>query len=115
MMPVLPTRRYVMVGAAAMVAVSISRPLHANTSKHHEVKIRSFAYDPAVIQVRVGDTIRWTNKDIAPHTATADGFGWDTGTLERNQTAEVEVTASMELSYFCVFHPHMKGKVVIVD
>lgn len=104
-----------MVGAAAMAAVSISRALQADPSRHHEVEIRSFAFNPAEIQVRIGDTIRWTNKDIAPHTATADEFGWDTGTLERNQTAQVEVTASMELSYFCVFHPHMKGKVAIVD
>ncbi len=109
------TRRSVMVGAAAMAAAPISQPLQANTPQHHEVEIRSFVFNPAVIQARIGDTIRWTNKDIAPHTATADEYGWDTDILERNETAEVEVTAGMELSYFCVFHPHMKGKVEIVD
>lgn len=110
-----PTRRSVMTGAAATAAVPVPLSLMADTPEVHEVEIRSFEFDPAVLQVRVGDTIRWTNKDLAPHTATADEFGWDTGALERSKTGEVQVTENMETSYFCVFHPHMKGKIQIIQ
>ncbi len=108
------TRRRVLMGAAATAALPFSPALMAATPKIREVAIKSFKFDPEILQVRVGDTIRWTNKDLAPHTATADEFGWDTGSLERDEAAEVEVTADMETSYFCVFHPHMKGSLEII-
>ncbi len=107
------TRRGVMGGAAAYAAVLPSGSVSSETPSPHEVEIRSFKFHPEVVEVQIGDIIRWTNMDLAPHTATADGLGWDTETLEQYQSAEVEVTAGMETSYFCAFHPHMKGKIAI--
>ena len=109
------SRRSVMVGAAALAAALIPVPLAADQPAVHEVEIKSFKFHPEVIRVRGGDSIRWTNKDVAPHTATADESGWDTGELARNETAEIQVTEGMETSYFCVFHPHMKGRIEIVQ
>jgi plastocyanin len=108
------TRRDIIVGATAITVAPIPQALRANTPAIHEVAIQSFQFGPAILRVRVGDAIRWTNHDLAPHTATADQFGWDTGTLERGEMAAIKVTAGMELSYFCIFHPHMKGRVVLV-
>lgn len=79
----------------------------------HIVRIKSFAFVPNHIEVNVGDTIQWVNEDLAPHTATADDFEWDTGELVQNQVAEVVVTDEMQTTYFCVFHPHMKGKITL--
>ncbi len=108
------SRRDVMIGAAAFAAV-----LHPSASsaerRVHEIDIKSFAFEPAHIGVRVGDTIRWTNRDLAPHTATADEFGWDTGELGRGESGEVVVTEGIETSYFCVFHPHMKGTIETIS
>ena len=53
-------------------------------------------------------------EDLAPHTATAMEFGWDTNELTKDQSAEITVTNEMETDYFCVFHPHMKGSIEIV-
>ena len=108
------TRRSVMVGTVAMAAVLIPMPLSSEEVTVHEVEISSFEFIPAVLQVRVGDTVRWTNKDLAPHTATADEFGWDTGQIEHGKTSEILIQPDMENTYFCVFHPHMKGRVEIV-
>ena len=109
-----PTRRFVLKGVAAFAAAPTVT--HASTTpKTHEIEIASFRFHPAVIQARVGDTIRWINKDLAPHTATANEFGWDTGELGQGEAAEVPVNAGMEPSYFCVFHPHMKGKIKVIE
>ena len=108
------TRRRVMAGAVATAAVPFARFAHADTNTVHEIEIRSLEFHPSMIQVRIGDTIRWTNKDLAPHTATADEFGWDTGPLQRGEAGEVLVTEGMETTYFCVFHPHMKGEIEIL-
>ena len=94
-------------GAAATAAVLTSRAEAAATI--HDVSIKKFTFDPAHLRVRVGDKIRWTNHDLAPHTATADEFGWDTKELAKDQSETIIVTDEMETSYFCVFHPHMRG------
>ena len=109
------TRRNVMVGAGATAAVSSLRPtsLHAADAVTHDVRIKSFAFVPARLEVSLGDIIRWTNEDLAPHTATADEFGWDTEKLNQGEQAKIVVTKGMETTYFCSFHPHMKGTLVI--
>ncbi|MEP2978210.1 MAG: cupredoxin domain-containing protein [Lentilitoribacter sp.] len=110
------TRRTVMTGAAATAVVLLtgSEKSIAEQPNTHDVTIKAFKFDPEHIQVKVGDTIMWTNKDLAPHTATADEFGWDTETLTKDQTKEITVTTGMEKSYFCAFHPHMKGSIEIL-
>jgi plastocyanin len=115
-MAVFITRRQALVGAVASAAAIslLSRTGAANPSKVHEVRIKSFRFDPEHIQVRLGDVIRWTNRDLAPHTATADEFGWDTEKIARGSSADVTVTEGMETRYSCAFHPQMKGSFEIL-
>ncbi len=108
MKPASATRRSLIAGAAASAAV-LASSASATSAKTHDVAIKEFKFDPEHLRVHVGDTIRWTNHDLAPHTATADEFGWDTEELARGQAGELIVTKETETSYFCVFHPHMKG------
>ncbi len=108
------TRRGVMAGAAASAAVLTVAPACAQAPAIHDVEIQSFKFDPPSLQVQVGDTIRWTNHDLAPHTATADNFGWDTAEITTGESGEIVVTEDMETSYFCAFHPHMTGTVEIL-
>lgn len=109
------SRRRVMVGAvASAAALTLPRTLVlAAVPVVHEVKIKAFAFSSEILNVSVGDTIQWTNEDLAPHTATADEFGWDTGEIVNGASASIEVTEGMETTYFCSFHPHMKGTIVI--
>ncbi|WP_299692197.1 copper-binding protein [uncultured Tateyamaria sp.] len=108
------TRRRVLMGATATAVAPIPLSLEARTPKTHDIGISSFSFVPALVHARIGDVLRWTNTDLAPHTATADMLGWDTGTLEQHEAGEIQVTEGMESTYFCVFHPHMTGKIRIV-
>ena len=108
------SRRKVIVGAAASAAVLTTTPLRSAEPVVHEVAIKSFKFKPAQLQVQIGDTIRWTNNDVAPHTATADEFGWDTEEIAKGEFSEIAVTEDMETSYFCAFHRHMKGSFEIL-
>ncbi len=78
-----------------------------------EVGIAGFAFDPANVEVLVGDSITWTNADLAPHTATAEDGAWDTGTLDRRGRGRITFNAPGAYTYFCAYHPHMKGTVVV--
>jgi plastocyanin len=75
---------------------------------------KSYRFDPPVIEVRVGDTVTWTNRDDFPHNVhLLDGT---------DRTVPLPVGASGSLSfdrpgtvyYECSVHPQqMRGKVIV--
>lgn len=79
----------------------------------HRVTIEKFAFVPARISIRPGDTVVWVNRDYAPHTATAGNGGWDAGTLAKHRSAAVVFRTAGRFVYFCKHHPHMRGTVVV--
>ena len=95
--------------ATAPVALSLSIAGRANAAETHVVKIQGFKFLPNELDVKVGDTIEFRQGDNAPHTATARDKSWDTGTLGNGESAQIKVVADMGTSYFCKFHPMMKG------
>ena len=79
--------------------------------KTHVLEIRSSQFVPVEILVNVGDTIRWVNRDIVPHTATADDKSWDSKLIASGQEWEMTVERDSFTSYFCAFHPGMKANI----
>lgn len=82
-------------------------------STHHTIEIGQFKFSPASLSVRTGDHITWINRDIVPHTATADDGSWDTGEIGTNASSEIVISADFGQSYYCRFHPSMKANVSI--
>ena len=82
--------------------------------RKHRVEISGFKFTPDRLEVSIGDTITWINRDIAPHTATAAEGGCDTGELVKGAEASIIVTAGMEATYFCAFHPVMKALLAVI-
>lgn len=105
------TRR-VFLGLTATLPFAASSLKAAGHATTHEVSIEGFSFVPNMLEVKVGDTIVFTNKDGAPHTATADDGSFDTGRLKRNASAEVQITEAGEHSYFCAIHRSMTGVIV---
>jgi LPXTG-motif cell wall-anchored protein len=75
--------------------------------------ISDFQFSPASITIHVGDTVSWTNNGPSPHTATADGGSFDTGTLQKGQSGSHTFTQAGTFTYFCRIHPFMHGTVVV--
>ena len=85
----------------------------------HDVSIVGGAFDPPVVNINVGDTVKWTNNDVLAHTSTSgvsptpDGT-WDSGTLMNGQFFEFTFNSVLTYDYFCTFHPlTMSGQVVV--
>ena len=93
---------------AAVTGAALALPKVAAAATH-QVAIQGMAFSPASLNVSPGDVIVFTNMDNAPHTATANNGSWDTGRLNRGQSAELQITAGMDGTYFCQFHRSMKG------
>lgn len=79
-----------------------------------KVEIVDFAYDPDPVTIAEGGKVIWINRDSAPHTATADDGGFDTGTLEEGKLKSETFKEPGEYTYFCEIHPSMHGTVEVV-
>jgi plastocyanin len=104
------TRRTVL-ALTAVAPVAIATAAQAGSHASAEVVIENFKFTPASLQVQAGQAVRFVNTDGANHTATSDGGAFDTGTLGRGGSIEVEIPAGQH-TYACRFHPKMKGTIV---
>lgn len=84
------------------------------------------AYSPNPVEVKVGQTVQWTNDDTAFHTVTSGTLGaadagqlFDSGLTgptaltTKGKTFEHTFDAAGEIDYHCTLHPAMVGKVVV--
>jgi len=78
-----------------------------------EVRIENFAFDPAAIQISVGETVTWENYDDAQHTVTGDNGEFDSGNLSKGQKFSHTFTTAGTFTYHCNIHPNMKGTVIV--
>jgi plastocyanin len=78
------------------------------------VTIQDFKYSPATVTVRVGQTVRFINRDDEAHTATARRNAFDSGGLDTGDSWTVRFTKPGKYPYFCSLHPYMTGTVIVV-
>jgi plastocyanin len=79
------------------------------------VHIRNFAFVPASVTVKVGDTVQFVNEDSTPHTATSSDKSFDSGNLDQNAKWSYTFKKAGTYAYICTYHPYMKGTVVVGD
>lgn len=82
-----------------------------------EVKIADFAFDPADLDVKVGDTVTFTNSDSATHTATSDKAApkaFDTDKIKGDASAEITFDEAGDYAYYCSIHEYMKGTIHVM-
>ncbi|HEV7770477.1 MAG TPA: cupredoxin family copper-binding protein [Solirubrobacterales bacterium] len=78
------------------------------------VSIEDFTYEPASITVPQGTKLAFTNHDSSPHTATSTESGaFESGTIKEDQTGSITLEEPGTFSYYCAFHPFMKGTIVV--
>jgi plastocyanin len=77
------------------------------------VQIKNFAFAPATLRVRAGSTVRWTNEDSAPHTASAANGSFTSPTLRLRQGYSKRFASPGRYAYLCALHPGMRGTVVV--
>jgi amicyanin len=77
------------------------------------VNITNFAFAPASLAVKLGDTVTWTNKDEEPHTVVADDGSFHSPGMDTNATYSFTFTNPGSFDYICSIHPFMHGTVVV--
>ena len=106
------------IAAYAAITMLVAFPVSgsgADEKTTHIVNIRNLVFDPQVIEVQVGDIVRWVNHDFIPHTATADDKSWDSQLIETDKQWEMVVDRDTFQTYYCIYHPGMKGALIITN
>lgn len=83
-------------------------------------------YQPNPVQVKVGQTVVWTNDDSAFHTVTSglpgqsdagklfdSGLTGPTAMTGKGKTFEHKFDTAGEFDYHCALHPALTGKVIV--
>lgn len=97
----------------AILALLFASP--AALARTWDVKMEGMQFVPAKLEIRAGDTVRWTNGDIVPHTVTtnpksASGLS---GVVEPGKSWEKRLAKPGTFRYGCGLHPTMKGQIEV--
>lgn len=85
----------------------------AGAASGAQVTIKGFAFDPATITVKVGDSVTWTNQDSTNHTVTADNGEFKSSDIAQGATFTFKFDKAGTVTYHCSIHPTMKATVVV--
>lgn len=111
------TRRAMLRLAASTAALPLAATL-ARADGHatnHTVVIKDFAFTPANLTIKAGDTVTWVNQDSAQHSAWDLNDQFDTGLLSTGQSAALTFAAAGTFSYRCRPHGNMRGTITITN
>ena len=94
---------------AAIAATTLCHPAleAAADGQRLVVEIRGFEFIPDAPALSPGDVVLWRNRDLVPHTVTAEDRSWDSGLIEAGGEWEITITDDMIWTYYCRFHPSM--------
>jgi plastocyanin len=105
--------RITFLASGVVLLAALLAPAAAATT--YDVDIAGFAFDPDTLTIVVGDTVRWTNSDAAPHTATSNTGVFDSGTLATGDQFSYTFDQVGSYPYFCSIHPSMTAVITVAD
>lgn len=79
----------------------------------HVVEIKDMQFQPADLQVNIGDTVTWINKDMVAHDVTEEQKAWASPPIPSDSSWKKVITNNE--SYYCSIHVIMKGKLTIAE
>lgn len=111
-----------LVGAAAVVLLGTAvaglmnrdEPSPSGPTGPGAVEIVAFAFGPETMAVPAGTTITWTNRDTTAHTVdSVSGDELNSDSIAEGTTFDHTFNTPGTYTYFCAFHPFMKGTVEV--
>ena len=99
-------------GWVSATAASATPPAATEQAQRvYVIVLDKMQFGPMPTDVRAGDIIEWTNKDILEHSATARDGSFD---IDLKPGASMRSTATAgTFALFCKFHPTMTATLVV--
>ncbi len=99
----------------ATIAFSFGREAQAADGRHVVIEIANFEFAPNAPILKPGDAVVWINRDIVPHTVTANDGSWGSGQIDAGGEWRMVVENDLFETYHCKFHPSMTGRLAIAQ
>ena len=101
-------------GCGGSGASSSSSATAASSATPKAVTIKDYTFKPAKITVPAGTTVDFSNEDSTAHTATSTESGvFESGAIQPGKSGSVTLKKAGTFTYYCAFHPFMKGTIVV--
>lgn len=78
-----------------------------------EVTIVDLSFRPDSVTIKVGQTVRWINKDGRDHILLANDQSFKSPNMSPGDKFENKFTEAGKFEYRCVYRPRMTGTVVV--
>jgi plastocyanin len=101
------------VAAAALFAAGCGGSGTSEPIAATEVEmVKSYSFDPKVIEIEAGDTVTWTNEDNFTHTVQVEGR--EDHKVEQGESVEITFDEPGTYDYVCTLHSQdMDGTVIV--
>lgn len=73
----------------------------------------TYAFSPVTLTIRHGAALTVTNTTAAPHTVTADGGAFNSGTVNPNTTITMTFSTPGTYPFHCNIHNYMTGTITV--
>jgi len=93
----------------ALALAAIAVPAQAATI---QIVMQDLVFAPTEVSAKVGDSIKWVNKDVFAHTATARDGDFDVN-LPPKKTVTSVLSKAGTIEYYCRYHPNMNAALKI--
>lgn len=104
------TRAWLALSLGLAVAVAFA---DAHAPRTYTVTIENMQFSPGTLTVQHRDRVVWVNKDLFPHTATANTKAFDSHEIAASGSWTYIAGKAGEYDYGCSLHPTMKGKLIV--
>ncbi|WP_410586975.1 cupredoxin family copper-binding protein [Amycolatopsis sp. lyj-23] len=100
-------------GALLVLSLPFAGPAAAATQ---QVMMQGYAFSPAALTVRVGDTVTWVQHDEAPHdvVTTSAPVAFRSPQLSAGQSWSYTFRQPGTYQYYCSVHPDMRAAVTVL-
>ena len=99
-------------GVVAALVLAFSGGAGASPTTY-TVVIEQMRFNPPALTVRRGDHVTWVNKDLFPHTASANSKAFDSRSIAPDASWTYVAGQPGSYPYRCSFHPAMGGLLTV--
>ena len=81
--------------------------------KPHTVTIQNSSFNPSTLNVQVGTTVTWINKDTTTHDVVSDTGLFNSGNLTNGMSYNYTFNQTGSFAYHSAIQPSMTGTIVV--
>jgi plastocyanin len=110
---IIPTGNIVQEDSPSIEITNTTNTFKPANPKTYNVEITNFAFSPAELTIKRGDSVIWVNRDYTEHKITSDSGELDSGYLKEGKIYDHVFDTVGTFHYYSSFYPSMTGKIIV--